>query len=403
MSSTQEPNVGESLTICHCCEFQLGPNDPLVLVPAAPRRLDLDALAVEAVQLWLVVERVHVRRPRHYINRKMTLRGLRGELRGGAGASGLTAPAGRAGGGGRLAEKPALSAGRPGPRREPGPGLPQELAAGAAFTECCAVGKSFQISNSRFEVWSSNQISVHFETRSGSAPAGRSTLGPRPASHHLSAAALDQFHRGSTSRSRRRAAVVSRRPWATCLQIIARLPLQPLLFRLLVHEFAVQRPQRLGRLHRHEPHRAGRVGLGGVEAFEDRQAERPLDVHVSNPPGRIFGTARVPPLAGHWLPSQHLLGDWREDLGPYTFRFSVPFNARIESRSSSAVSRRRSNRHIRSFRGSAASALGSLPVAAMRYVLLVMMRRCIAFIDQPRATNSPASQSSSSGCVGASP
>src|SRR5436309_2122790 len=32
-----------------------------------------------------------------------------------------------------------------------------------------------------------------------------------------------------------------------------------------------------------------------------------------------------------------------------------------------------------------------------------MMRRCISLIFQPRATNSPASQSSNSGCVGGSP
>ena len=66
MSSTQEPTwgTGRSLfALPYGLKFHLGPTTAPRSCARRAERLDLDALAVEAVQLWLVVERVHVRRP----------------------------------------------------------------------------------------------------------------------------------------------------------------------------------------------------------------------------------------------------------------------------------------------------------------------------------------------------
>ena len=82
--------------------------------------------------------------------------------------------------------------------------------------------------------------------------------------------------------------------------------------------------------------------------------------------------------------------------GRTSCQLSVPLTARIESRISSAVRRRMSKRQNRSLAGSAARA--SAPLRDdMRYAFDVTISRCSGLSRQPLATNSDASQSSSSG------
>src|SRR5437868_4327116 len=91
--------------------------------------------------------------------------------------------------------------------------------------------------------------------------------------------------------------------------------------------------------------------------------------------------------------------------GPPALSVSRPDTASIASRSCSALSRRGAERsssaNPETFAGFAAAFATSVDLC--RYVALVTIVRCNFFNDHPFRTNSDASQSSNSGCVGRAP
>ncbi len=137
MSSTQVARCGNKrrdplAALAVLAERPLGADDPALVLLAAPaERLDRDRLAVERVELGLVVEGVDVAGP-PYMNRKMTLLALAGN--GGAlGASGIDEGRDSVGGDGLPRQEPVRAQqGRQGDRAEAAADLPEKLAPGPA-------------------------------------------------------------------------------------------------------------------------------------------------------------------------------------------------------------------------------------------------------------------------------
>src|SRR5436190_1114345 len=86
-------------------------------------------------------------------------------------------------------------------------------------------------------------------------------------------------------------------------------------------------------------------------------------------------------------------------LGPPICGFSLPLTASIESRTSSAVRRRMLERQNKLLLGSTRGP-ASVALADIWYAFDISTSLCTGLIRQPPRTNSPASQSSSSGWVG---
>ena len=93
---------------------------------------------------------------------------------------------------------------------------------------------------------------------------------------------------------------------------------------LAVHERAVEHPQSLGRLGRREPDGGRAIRLGLVEALQDRQDQRPLDVDVDAPP-RLLGRWRLAPAGSRNRLAGHDLGrDLGEDARPVHLQVQGP-------------------------------------------------------------------------------
>ena len=122
---------------------------------------------------------------------------------------------------------------------------------------------------------------------------------------------------------------------------------------LLVGERAVEQAERLGGHGGRVADGATGVGVGRVVRRQDRDQERPLDVDVDAPPGGLVRWRGLPSLARHRLAGQDFARDRRIDARPAGLEFAAsPLTARIESRTSSAVSRRIGNRQNHRFAGS---------------------------------------------------
>ncbi len=173
--------------------------------------------------------------------------------------------------------------------------------------------------------------------------------------------------------------------------------------RLLVGELAVEQRQRLRRLRRGEAHRRRAIRLGQVEVLQDRHQQRPLDVDVDAPPGLLLRRRLAPAVARHRLPSPA-----PPSAGPGRRRGrtssgsgcrSPPGSNRGSPRPSAAACR--SARTGRSPGRPSAPRRCPATTCGRRWTAGSSGAAASAAIR--RSTNSDASQSSNSGCVGLSP
>ena len=149
---------------------------------------------------------------------------------------------------------------------------------------------------------------------------------------------------------------------------------------------------------------AARVGLGGVEGRQDRHQQRPLDVDVDAPPGRLLGRRDRPALAGHRLAGQHLARDRRVDARAAGLR--VQRAADGQDRVADLLGRRAgasANRQNQSVGRVLGQRLGRRPATTSGRRSRAGSAGASRLSRQPPSISSAASQSSSSGCVGGSP
>src|SRR5579864_4797934 len=121
--------------------------------------------------------------------------------------------------------------------------------------------------------------------------------------------------------------------------------------RLLLAEIAVEQIERLCRHGRDVADGTARIGIRLVVVRQQRHLKRALHKNVNAATSRLLWARLSPAIAGSRLTRQHFLWNLGKTLSPPALTFSCPLRKSIESRISSAVSRRIGNRHKNSFDG----------------------------------------------------
>ena len=227
MSSTQRRQVREEVAdplaaLAVLLELPLRPDDPpLVLLAAPAERLDGDRLAVELVQLRLVVERVDLARPAVHEQEDDAL-GLRRRSAAASGRAGWPTGVGAVGARRRRVAEEAVAGEQAGQASagEPGRRPPRGTRGGSGRRSCRRAGSgSWSVHRrGRPPSGSAGRFNRGRRIRSGSAPPGRTPRAPRRRRRRRwPSSAVDQVDaRGGPRRRSGSRPVARRRASATC-------------------------------------------------------------------------------------------------------------------------------------------------------------------------------------------